>query len=257
MSKPSTELIETLVQQSMLHQAQLRANSYHGQGRLWQHPYAKTQARAATSLASVWFTAYPAAIITRPGESVLQTLGDAQLWQALQTIGIQGIHTGPMKVAGGLSGSDYQQLTPTIDGNFDRISLEIDPAFGTQQEFITLSQTVTDHQAVVIDDVVPAHTGKGADFRLAELNYREYPGIYHMIAIQPEDWELLPPVPAELDAINLAPETVDQLAAKGTIVGRLQRTIFYEPGVKETDWSATDVVVGADGVLHSLIRSPG
>ena len=25
------------------------------------------------------------------------------------------------------------------------------------------------------------------------------------------------------------------------IVGQLPRTIFYEPGVKETDWSATDV----------------
>jgi trehalose synthase len=35
---------------------------------------------------------------------------------------------------------------------------------------------------------------------------------------------------------------------QGYIVGRLRRTIFYEPGVKETDWSATDVVRGVDGV---------
>src|SRR5262249_17823700 len=31
------------------------------------------------------------------------------------------------------------------------------------------------------------------------------------------------------------------------IVGQLPRTIFYEPHVKESDWSATDAVAGADG----------
>ena len=30
-------------------------------------------------------------------------------------------------------------------------------------------------------------------------------------------------------------------------MGQLQRVIFFEPGVKETDWSATDVVQGVDG----------
>ena len=48
----------------------------------------------------------------------------------------------------------------------------------------------------IIDDVVPGHTGKGADFRLAEMKYADYPGIYHMVEIEPEDWNLLPDVPA-------------------------------------------------------------
>lgn len=250
MKQANAETIDRLVQQSMLHNAQLQARKYSGQGRLWQHSYAETQARAATECASVWFTAYPAAIITRQGESVLQTLGDAQLWQALQEIGIQGIHTGPMKLAGGLSDADYQQITPTIDGNFDRISFEIDPAFGTQQEFIAMSQRAAHYGAVIIDDIIPAHTGKGADFRLAELNYHEYPGLYHMVEIAPDDWHLLPAVAEGEDSVNLLPEAVDQLAAKGYIVGQLQRTIFYEPGVKETDWSATGIVLGADRVAR-------
>lgn len=90
---------------------------------------------------------------------MLQTLGDVQLWQALQEIGIQGIHTGPMKLAGGLSGADYQQITRTIDGNFDRISFEIDPAFGTQQEFIAMSQRAAHYGAVIMDDTVPHREG--------------------------------------------------------------------------------------------------
>ncbi len=54
-------------------------------------------------------------------------------------------------------------------------------------------------------------------------------------------------VPAGRDSVNLKPAAVDALKARGYIVGQLPRTIFYEPGVKETDWSVTDTVVGADG----------
>src|SRR6266853_1723575 len=177
--------IRWLVEHSMLHQADLAARRYSGQGQLWQHPYAVPQPRAASALASVWFTAYPPSQITGPGESVLESLGDSELWRVFRDIGIGGMHTGPMKRAGGLRGRQY---TPTIDGNFDRISFAIDPAFGTEAEFIAMSRTAAAHNAVVIDDIVPAHTGKGADFRLAELHYQDYPGLYHMVEIREEDW---------------------------------------------------------------------
>ena len=41
------------------------------------------------------------------------------------------------------------------------------------------------------------------------------------------------------DSINLDLEAEDQLAKHGYIIGRMQRVIFYEPGVKDTNWSAT------------------
>ncbi len=49
----------------------------------------------------------------------------------------------------------------------------------------------------MIDDVVPGHTGKGADFRLAEMGYGDYPGIYHMVLVDPQDWALLPTSPTD------------------------------------------------------------
>lgn len=250
MTQPDTEYVRWLVEQSMLHHAQTLATRYAGKARLWQQPYAETQPRAASALASVWFTAYPAAIVTREGESVLQTLGDAQLWKALSAIGIQGVHTGPMKLAGGIR---EREVTPTIDGNFDRISFAIDPAFGTEEDFIAMSRVAAAHNAVVIDDIVPAHTGKGADFRLATMHYGDYPGLYHMVEIPEEEWSLLPEVPEEREAVNLSPATVDLLRDKGYIVGQLRRVIFFEPGVKETDWSATDVVVGVDGIARRWV----
>jgi trehalose synthase len=236
--------IRWLVEHSMLHQADLAAQRYSGQGQLWQHPYAVPQPRAASALASVWFTAYPPSQITGPGESVLESLGDPELWRVFRDIGIGGMHTGPMKRAGGLRGREY---TPTVDGNFDRISSEIDPAFGTEAQYRTMVRHAGDNGAVLIGDVIPGHSGKGADFRLAERRYGDYPGLYHMVEIRPTDWPLLPSVPAGKDSINLGPAAVDALKARGYIVGQLPRTIFYEPGVKETDWSATDAVVGADG----------
>jgi trehalose synthase len=236
--------IRWLVERSMLHQAELAARRYSGQGQLWQHPYANPQPRAASALASVWFTAYPPSHITQPGESVLSSLGDQELWRIFGEIGIKGVHTGPMKRSGGIRGREY---TPTVDGNFDRISTEIDPGFGTEEEYKSMVRHARQNGAVVIGDIIPGHSGKGADFRLAERGYGDYPGLYHMVEIQPKDWSVLPPVPAGKDSVNLKPEAVDQLKARGYIVGQLRRTIFYEKNVKETDWTATDAVAGADG----------
>ncbi|MCF5030077.1 maltose alpha-D-glucosyltransferase, partial [Pseudomonas syringae] len=244
MTIPDKQYVEWLVEQSMLNAARQRAKTYSGQGRLWQRPFALARPRDASAIASVWFTAYPASIVTREGGSVLEALGDETLWHALSEIGIQGIHNGPLKLSGGLQG---RERTPSIDGNFDRISFGIDPDLGTEAQLLSLTRIAAAHNAVIIDDIIPSHTGKGADFRLAEMAYEDYPGLFHMVEIREEDWQLLPEVPAGRDAVNLMPDVVDQLRDKHYIVGQLQRVIFFEPGVKETDWSATDVVQGVDG----------
>ncbi|HSN78115.1 MAG TPA: maltose alpha-D-glucosyltransferase, partial [Anaerolineae bacterium] len=244
------DYIPWLLHHAMLESVRPIAARYSGQGSQWRYPYAEAGPRAASATASVWFTAYPGAVITREGQSVLAALGDPALWRTFADIGIQAIHTGPMKQAGGLSGTDF---TPTIDGHFDRIGLAIDPQFGTAGEYIAMSKTAAAVGAVVIDDVIPAHLGKGPDFRLAERAYGDYPGLFHMVEIAAEDWHLLPAVPAGADSANLSPAAVAELEAEGYIVGELQRVIFYEPGVKESNWSATDVVEGVDGVARRWV----
>ena len=243
--------VQWLEQRSMLHQAQALAQRFAGNSAQWQHPYGVPQPRAVSAKASVWFTAYPASTIaSAPGASVLATLADERLWKAFEAIGIQGIHTGPMKRSGGISDRIY---TPSVDGNFDRISFDIDPDFGTEDQYRGLVQSARAHGAVVIGDVIPGHTGKGADFRLAERAYGDYPGLYHMVRIEPSDWALLPPVPAGHDSVNLSPSIVDALQARHYIVGMLSSRIFYQPGIKDSDWSATDIVRGADGVSRRWV----
>jgi trehalose synthase len=236
--------VSWLLGESMLEDAKAFATQFSGQGSMWQNPFANPDPRAAIEKTSVWFTAYPISMITKPGSSFLGTLGDEELWAAFEEIGIDGLHTGPVKKGGGLVGWDP---TPSVDGHFDRISTQIDEAFGTEEEFRSMCDVAAGHLGMVIDDIVPGHTGKGADFRLAEMKIGDYPGIYHMVEIDPKDWHLLPGV-SKGDSVNLDLEAEDQLAKHGYIIGRMQRVIFYEPGVKDTNWSATPPVLGPDGV---------
>ncbi len=244
-SGDNPEYVDWLREKSMLADASTIATQFSGQGSMWQNPFAHPDPRAAIEKASVWFTAYPISMITKSGTSFLGTLGDPDLWQVFQRIGVEAIHTGPVKVSGGLSGWDS---TPSVDGHFDRISTHIDEAFGTEDEFRTVCEVATTHGGTVIDDIVPGHTGKGADFRLAEMKVGDYPGIYHMVEIDPKDWHLLPRVGRGRDSANCDAETEDRLEKAGYIIGKLQRVIFFEEGVKETNWSATAPVVGPDGV---------
>ncbi len=239
------EYVDWLTEQSMLRDAKLIAEQLSGKGSMWQNPYADPDPRAAVERAPVWFTAYPISVINAPQTSFLSTLGDEKLWQAFSEIGVTAVHTGPVKVAGGIHG---WRPTPSVDGHFDRIGMQIDPAFGSEEEFRRLCVVASAYDGIVIDDIVPGHTGKGADFRLAEMAVADYPGIYHMVEIEPQDWHLLPRVRAGTDSQNIDAEAEANLARAGYIIGQLQRVIFYELGVKETNWSATPPVVGIDGV---------
>ena len=198
----------------------------------------------------MWFTAYPLSLITRPGESFLAALGDEALWEAFRrsasTPCTPGRSSGPAASPAGAH-------TPSVDGHFDRISIEIDPEFGTEDEFRAMCAMATEYGGTIIDDIVPGHTGKGADFRLAEMKYARLPRHLPHDRDRAGGLGLLPDVPAGRDSVNLDATTEERLEKAGYIIGRLQRVIFYAEGVKETNWSATAPVVGADGVKRRWV----
>jgi trehalose synthase len=243
------DYVNWLADRSMLANAERIAGQFSGVPTVWQSPFGNPNP-AAMGRASVWFTAYPPSMITKPGSSFLGSLGDEDLWRAFEAIGINAVHTGPLKRAGGIFGRD---ATPSVDGHFDRISTEIDEVFGTASEFRRMCEAAAAHGGVVIDDIVPGHTGKGADFRLAEMKVGDYPGVYHMVEIPAADWHLLPQVPTGRDSVNLDAAAESRLEQAGYIVGRLQRVIFQEDGVKDTNWSVTAPVTGVDGIRRRWV----
>jgi trehalose synthase len=236
----------------MLHAASKLSQMLSGRGDQWRRPYALPQPAELVAQAPVWFNAYPPASITKEGQSVLQSMGSDALWSIFEDMGIRALHTGPVKLAGGYRNRAH---TPTVDGWFDRISLDVDPVFGTNAQYRAMAQTAARHQGVIAGDLIPGHTGKGADFLLALRKVGEYAGVYDLVEIAPGDWSMLPDVADEWESANLTPEQVEALAEKGYLPGRLERVLFSTPGASRepSGYDATGVVTGVDGVKRRFV----
>jgi trehalose synthase len=238
------EYIGWLEERSMLQQARRMSRMVSGRAVQWRHPYGEPQPREAVEAAPVWLLAYPGSVITRPDESVIASWADPKLWETFDEIGIDLLHTGPVKRAGAIRGREY---TETIDGWFDRISLEIDPDLGTEADYRRMVQAAAEHGGSVAGDLVPLHTGKGADFRLAQRAYKEYPGMYTMVAIPEKDWDLLPDVADPWSSEPITREGAAVLTQKGYIPGLINSADASLDAKKLSGWDATGPVVGVDG----------
>ena len=156
--------IEWLEGHSLLRQAEVLSRQISGRGVQWRHPYAEPRPEELVSKASVWVLGYPGSVITRTGESVIATWAEPALWSVFKEIGVDLLHTGPVKRSGGVRG---RQFTPTVDGWFDRISLQIDPQLGSEEDYNRMVSAATEQGGLIAGDLVPLHTGLGADFQLA------------------------------------------------------------------------------------------
>jgi trehalose synthase len=228
----------------MLFQAAEQARLISGNGVQWRHAYGDPQPREAVKQASVWLLDYPGSVIAHPGKSVIATWGDAQLWKALEQIGIELLHTGPIKQSGGL---EERRYTRTIDGWFDPISIELDPDLGTDEEYQAMVRTAERHGALIAGDLVPLHTGIGADFRLAERAYKDYPGMYTMVEIRKEDWQLLPEVDGLWAAGVVSKEAAKELHDKRYLPGLINSNDASPEARELSGWSATGEIPGVDG----------
>jgi len=236
--------IEFLESQSLLLQGGEQARRLVGKGEQWRHHFGEPQPREVVRATSVWLLHYPGSVITAPEKSVIGTWADPEFWDAMREIGVDLLHTNPVQRAGGLEGREY---TPTIDGWFDRISLEIDPQLGTEEEYREMVEVARERGGAIGGDLVPLHTGFGADFQLATRAYKDYPGVYTMVEIREEDWSLLPSVGKDAKTALVSKEIGTQLVNRGYIPGLIDPA-DADPLVKSSSgWSATEEVVGVDG----------
>jgi trehalose synthase len=236
--------VQFLEPRSMLFQAGQQAKPISGTGEQWRHPYGDPRPQDLVKAASVWLLHYPGCVIPEPGKSVIATWADPKFWDALHDIGIELLHTDPIERGGGIKGRDY---TPSIDGLFDRISFEVDPQLGTEQEFRNMFQVAKDRGGSLGGDLVPLHTGTGPDFRLAQRAYKDYPGVYTMVEIAQQDWGLLPNVADEFSTAIVSKDAAGQLTGKGYIPGLINSADAHPDAKNWSGWSATGEVVGVDG----------
>jgi maltose alpha-D-glucosyltransferase/alpha-amylase len=241
---PSPSYINFLEQNSMLFQADQEASHISGMGVQWQTDFGQPKPTQLAQQAPVWLLYYPGSVITKPGASVIGTWADAQLWSAAHEVGIALLHTDPVQRAGGINGTTF---TPTIDGWFDRISLDIAPELGTESDYKQMVSNAAQQQGIIGSDLVPLHSGLGPDFRLAELAYKEYPGLYNMVEIAQKDWGLLPAVSDPFGHALVPVDAAVQLKQKGYIPGLIHSADADPQAGTWSGWSATPEVVGVDG----------
>lgn len=237
----------SLIKQSMLHQAKKLRQKLSGSHKQWQHPYMKPSVEQILENHSVWFDAYPDAMIHEKNQTVIEFLGQKKLWQTFKKIGITAIHTGPMQQAGG-----YQdgQFTPSVDGGFDPISLHVDKRYGSDKQFRQMSRQAKANGGMIISDLIPGHTGKGIDFYLALLGLSDYQGLYTIIEIPKRYWSQLPSVETPWESVNLTVEQVEWLSQKKILPGHLQRVMFSLPNQTATGWDVTGEIQAVDGRQH-------
>lgn len=247
---PTAEYIRFLEEQSILFQASQEADRISGEGVQWRNDYGQPEPDELVRTASVWLLYYPGSVIPMPDRSVIGTWADPVFWDTLREIGIDLIHTNPVKRAGGIREETY---TPTIDGWFDRISLDIDPQLGTADEFRQMVSVAGERGAIVAEDLVPLHTGLGPDFRLAERGYLDYPGMYTMVEVDPQDWPLLPQVDDPWGTALVTRDAAMQLTAKGYIPGVIDSADAASGANEWSGWSATPEVVGVDGTTRRWV----
>ncbi len=207
-----------LEEQSMLQDATLLGRQLAGDHAMWAAPYASPDPRAAVRQASVWFTAYPLSLITGPGESFLAALGDGgPVGDVREDRHRRRAHrageAGRRDQRLGAHAERRRPLRPDQHADRPRVRHR-----GRVPRDVRQRRTPPTARSSTTS--CPGHTGKGADFRLAEMNYRDYPGIYHMVEMPEEAWHLLPDVPEGRDSVNLDAATEQRLAEAGYIIGR-------------------------------------
>jgi maltose alpha-D-glucosyltransferase/alpha-amylase len=241
---PSSDYINFLEQNSMLFQADQEADKISGMGIQWRDDFSQPKPADLVKQASVWFLYYPASVIPKQGASVIGTWADPQFWATNHDVGIDLLHTDPVERAGGIRDRSF---TPTIDGWFDRISLDIAPELGTEADFTQMVSNASQQGATIGQDLVPLHTGLGADFLLAERAYKDYPGMYDIVEIQQKDWGLLPQVTDPFGHAIVTKDVGVQLKQKGYIPGIINSADANPDAPNWSGWSATPEVVGVDG----------
>lgn len=208
----------------MLHQADGISKKYTLEVAKAPPPSLSPQPQGCLNTASVWFTIDLEEIAV----PAFQTLNCDLLWEHLREIGVQGVYLKGLK-----------------RGGAQRTGIELDPKWGSDWD--SLAMTLQKKGIALIGETVGSSTGLSADFWLALQNVGDYPGLYHLIEIEKQDWKLLPMAVAPQLYANIPWLTLQQLHNKGYVPEQ------FAPFIKESKWNATAPLPCADGKVRRWI----
>lgn len=211
----------------------------------WNFSASKHNKENILAVSPVWLQFNPYRIISGGKQSPLKLFGSNTL--LLKKASIYGIYPYPTK------GTSFESLyAMPSDGNTAQdspISLSVAKEIGTAAELYALAAGGVQ----TAGNILPASLGTGADFLLALHGVREYPGLFMMLEIPKQLWDILPPsaqgsafAPSKLSAVQL-----ETLYRAGLIPRHFCRDFFGD--FPESGFAASSEILGYDGVTRRWV----
>jgi trehalose synthase len=187
------------------------------------------QTASLLDVSSVWFTIDLNSLQAPKDSSLLRELAQEDFWNILSDLGVDGLYLENLKTGGSF-----------------QTALGIDPKWGCK-EWPKLTQAAEMRGIALIGDALGSATGKGKDFELALKKVDDYSELYHLIEIDPSDWNLLPNIALGKGVANISWLQLRELYKKGYISEQSQ------PYIKQSNWNATKKINGSDGITRRWI----
>lgn len=211
-------------QDTLLYQAEVISQKYGLQVAKLQPPLPSPQPQGCLNTASIWFSLN----LDDLKAPAFETLNNEGFWEEIKELGVGGMYLKGLKKGGQF-----------------RTGMGLDPKWGSDWNEIAL--WLQKKNIALIGDALGNSTGLSTDFGLALKNYGPYPGLYHLVEIDPKDWKGLPEVSNQQLFANVPWLQLQELYKKGYVPEA------FAPYTKESRWNATGKIKCFDGKVRRWI----
>lgn len=240
--RPDPGHIQWLERQSMLGNAQELSQQVSGTDLLWRNSASLRRLPLLQSAAPHWLDVNPHALTD--GQSVLRTLASPDFLTFLKEAGYQGIFFAPTGETDAVWSARPVAVDNDVEGE-NVVSLRLAPNLGNDKDFNSLVNALEAAHVQLGGDLPPAATGLGPDFMLQARKASRFDGVYAMLSIPREDWDVLPVTAGEWACLPLGDSAVKTLRQRGVLPERLRRDALYWGA--PAGWAVTGEVRGVDG----------
>ena len=235
-----------LERQSMLYASTELLKVVSGSNLQWMAPVTDPTARNLFSHADAWLLISPYELVVEPGKRAFAGLSHPALWKILNQRGIHGMYINPALVSGEIWNNPGEEFTGS---GGDAVGFAFADIAGSEQDYMVLLDTANKNGGIIGINIIPTATGLGPDFILAGRNMRQYPGLYALVELPKDHWDILPPNVSEWQATPLTPGQI----------ARLSQANFLPPHLLQDDlgvpcgWAATGEVRGFDAQIRRFV----
>ncbi len=235
-----------LERQSMLYTSTELLKVVSGSSLQWVAPVTDPAARDLFSHADAWLLVSPYELITNSSKKAFAQLNNQSMWKILNAHGIHGLYINPVLVSGRAWNNPGED---TGGEGHDAVGFSFADMAGTEDDYAALLKRANENNGILGFNIIPTATGIGPDFMLAGRDMREYPGLYALVEVGKDLWDILPPNLSEWQATPLTPAQVAKLSEAKLLPPHL----LQDDSGLACGWAATGEVRGFDAQVRRFV----